>query len=49
MYVLSGARERCQADTGILLSYYSNYNASWFQPERYAATVSMVDEQRVHR
>eukprot|EP00913_Durusdinium_trenchii_P010793 g10124.t1 len=47
VYILQDARERCQAETGLQLSYYSNFNASWFHPDRYAATVAMIAPHRV--
>lgn len=47
MYILQSAREQCQAKTGLLLTYYSNFNASWFHPEEHCAQVKDILPERV--
>eukprot|EP00434_Breviolum_minutum_P026215 symbB.v1.2.023175.t1/scaffold2102.1/size90421/5 len=43
MFVLGRANQRSEDATGMHLTYYGNYNATWFSPENYAATVADVD------
>eukprot|EP00435_Cladocopium_sp_Y103_P020125 s928_g4.t3 len=47
MYILERARAESQANTGILLTYYSNFNATWFHPETYCAQVRDILPERV--
>lgn len=47
MYVLGGAVEAALADSGLSLRYYANYNADWFQPSKYTATVADVNMSRL--
>jgi len=47
MFVMERASRRSAAATGMHLSYYGNYNASWFDPASYAATVADVDLSRL--
>ena len=43
MFVLGRANDESKAATGLHLTFYGNYNASWFRPEKCAATISDVD------
>ena len=43
IFVFEERRQAYRADTGLDLAYYFSYNASWFHPENYLATVSQVD------
>ena len=43
LFVFQEPRTKYLADTGLDLSYFFSYNASWFHPENYLATVDEVD------
>lgn len=47
MYILGSAVDAALKDSGLSLRYYSNYNADWFQPNKYTARVSDVDLSRL--
>ena len=47
LFILGKARARCHEATGLHLSYYGNYNSSWFDPAAHAATLSEVDPGRL--
>eukprot|EP00439_Symbiodinium_sp_Y106_P000555 s6003_g1.t1 len=43
IFVFEERRQQYLADTGLDLAYYFAYNASWFHPENYLASVSEVN------
>ena len=47
MYVLGQAVNAGLQDSGLSLKYYSNYNADWFQPNKYTAIVADVNLSRL--
>ena len=47
LFILGKARQRCLEANGLHLSYYGNYNSSWFDPAACAATLSDVDLGRL--
>ena len=49
LFILGKARTRCLEATGLHLSYYGNYNSSWFDPATYASTVGDVDLDKLKR
>ena len=49
LFVLGKARKRCLEATGLHLSYYGNYNSSWFDPAAHASTLADVDLGKLKR
>ena len=43
LHVLGRANRKSQEAVGLHLTFYGNYNSSWFHPENYAAKISDVD------
>ncbi|CAK9055724.1 40S ribosomal protein S6 [Durusdinium trenchii] len=49
MFVLSGSLNAALADSGLALSFYRSYNASWFDPSKYTEPVDNVDLNRLKK
>ncbi|CAE7401369.1 unnamed protein product, partial [Symbiodinium necroappetens] len=47
MFIFEQPRKKCLEETGLDLSYFFSFNASWFHPENYLATIGSVDMDRL--